>query len=170
MPSSELARSVSWMWRLLPKAINHPEKLPVIPPVPTAPTHAYTPTCTTCRHTHTHTYEHTCIYHMHPRCTPFPLHAHITHARTHTMYTGSAQTHIIHPHIPHAPHRHTDFTHHAHIPRNILHSDHMCAHVHMHACAQEHTHANRDTYVCTHCCQSRSHSNKRRQTGPLELF
>lgn len=114
----------------LPRAINHPEKLPVswrAPPPPAHPARTREHACTRVLRAQTHTTR------RHTRHAWTPSHMTRTQTRTrtyhtqeHTLHTGSACIHITHPH-----HTHTNHTqaHRFHTPHNRLHTHTICVHM-----------------------------------------
>lgn len=135
---------------LLPKAINHPEKLPVSPSVPHPCTHPHV------HHMHRytqHTRMNTHRHCMHPDTRHTPTCA-TTRPRTHTVHTSSVWTHITHSHIPHTHIHHKCTTqahrfHTTHTP-HILRSDHMCTYVCTSTNVHRNTHADPQTCMCAH--------------------
>lgn len=113
---------------LLPKAINHPEKLPVSPSVPPVPAHTL-PSHTShiaCRHKH----KCTCTAHAEMHTMPPPMH--MPNMQAHTPSTQALDelttTYTYHTHMIHTPHR-------FYIPHTIQHTTqtpYMCTYVHAH--------------------------------------
>lgn len=155
---------------LLPKAINHPEKLPVSPSVPHPCTHPHV------HHMHRytqHTRMNTHRHRMHPDTRHAPTCA-TTRPRTHTVHTSSVWTHITHSHntththTPQMYHTGTQVSHHTYTTHTAL-RPHVYICVHIHKRAQEHTCGPTDMYVCSHSCHG-SYPDERRQMGPMKLF
>lgn len=130
---------------LLPKAINHPEKLPVSPSVPHPCTH---PTCTTCKDTHgMHAWTHTDTACTQTHATP-PHMCNHTSKNTHCaqrlcMDTHHTPTHTTHTHIPQMYHTGTQISHTTYtVLRPHVYTcvhKHMCTGTHMQTCMCAHT-------------------------------
>lgn len=134
---------------LLPKAINHPEKLPVSPSVPPVPAHTL-PSHTShvaCMHKH----KCTCTAYTQMHTMPPPMHIPNVQAHTpsHRLWMNSPHTYTYHTHMPRIHHIHTPYC------MNSIHV-HMFTYLHAHSNTDMQT----ETHVCVHTAVSISHPDE----------
>lgn len=146
------------MRRLLPEAINHPKKLPVIPSVPIASTQAQPP------HAQTHrprTQEHTRAHMPHAHHSPMCIRHMCKNTHCTPQHALGMDTH--HTSIPHTQAaQSTDFRQHTHTP-------HHTRHVHTLSCTWAQTCMHTDIHVCTWRSKQFPPCD-RRQTGPRSCY